>query len=233
MAEREEIDTGPAHFVTFRLEPQGYAFPLAHVERALRMVAVTTVPQAPAWVAGVVNFHGQVIPVVDLRRQLGHPVRAFQPDDRLLVVSARERMLALVVDQVGQVLSLPAAEVAASAEPLSRSRPLSAVVREGEELILVLDPARLLPAEAVDWQFPGELPAAHLEDDLTALQGIGPVYAAKLKAAAIGSFRALAESTAQEIALVLGLAEGRLPTIQGWIDQAAQVRIQQEHETNR
>ena len=89
------------------------------------------VPQAPAWVAGVVNLHGRVIPVVDLRRQLGHPVREFQPDDRLLVVSARERTLALVVDQVGQVLTLPAAEVAASAEPLSRSRPLSAVDPRG------------------------------------------------------------------------------------------------------
>ena len=50
---------------------------------------------------------------------------------------------------------------------------------------------------------------------------------------AIGSFRALAESTAQEIALILGLAEGRLPTIQGWIDQAAERADQQEHETDR
>jgi purine-binding chemotaxis protein CheW len=225
------MDERLTHFVSFRLGRQQYAFPLANVERALRMVAVTPVPQAPPWVAGVLNLHGQVVPVVDLRQQLGHPVREFQPDDRLLVVSAWDRTMVLVVDQVGQVLTMPAAQVTSSAEPLSRSRPLSAVIREGEDLILVLDAARLLPADAADWQPPGELPVEYREDDLTAIKGIGQVYASRLRAAGLCTYRALAGQSAEKIAALLGQPRSSAGRIQSWIDQAAELVRTTESET--
>ncbi len=140
-------DVTSTHFVAFRLDRQLYALPLENVERALRMVAIVPVPDAPPWVPGVINLQGQVVPVVDLRQRFGWPAREPTLNDRLLVIQALGQKAALWVDEVAEVLEVPSAQVEPPPQPLSRSRPLAAVVRRGENLILVLDASRLLPPE--------------------------------------------------------------------------------------
>ena len=142
---------GLTHLVSFRLDGQLYALSLNHVECALRMVAVTPVPEAPPWVLGVIDMHGQITPVVDLRQRFGQPPKEPTLDDRLLVVQALEQTVALMVDEVTEVLEVPAHQVGPPAEPLSQSRPLAAVIRGDGGLILVLDATRLLPPRIADW----------------------------------------------------------------------------------
>lgn len=134
-----------AWFVTFRLDKQAYALPLDIVERALRMVAVVLVPEGPAWVIGGINLHGQVVPVIDLRRRFGRAAREPALHDRLLVIRPLGQSMALMVDEVGEVLEVPRLQVESPPDPLSRSRVLTAVIRHQGELILVLDPDKLLP----------------------------------------------------------------------------------------
>jgi purine-binding chemotaxis protein CheW len=141
------VSNNPPHFVGFRLDRQSYALPLDHVERALRMVAITPVPEAQPWVPGVINLHGRVIPVVDLRPRFSQPPKAPAPEDRLLVVRVLEQTVALMVDEVTEVLEVPAHQVEPPPEPVSHSRPLAAVIRQDEGLTLILDVAQLLPAQ--------------------------------------------------------------------------------------
>ena len=133
--------------VTFRLDRQFYALPLENVERALRMVAIAPVPEAPPWVAGVINLHGRVVPVVDLHQRFGWPAREPTLNDRLLVIQTLGQKAALWVDEVTEVLEVPSAQVEPPPQPLSRSRPLAAVIRRDGDLILVLDAGSLLPPE--------------------------------------------------------------------------------------
>jgi purine-binding chemotaxis protein CheW len=97
--------------VVFDIEGQRYALPLNDVERVLPMVAVSPLPQAPAVVLGVINLHGQVIPVLDLRRRFGLPLRDYGLTARLLVVRTSRRILALPVDEVLGVLDVAGAAV--------------------------------------------------------------------------------------------------------------------------
>ena len=219
---------GPAHFVCFRLGSQRYALPLDHVEQALRMVAVTPVLEAPAWLAGVINLHGRVIPVADLRLRFGHPARTPALSDRLLIVQTPGRRVACIVDEVTAVLEMPAHQVTPPPEPLSRSRPLAAVLRRDEELILVLDAARLLPTEwDGDMQPRAPEETADLEtDNFTDIRGIGKAYARKLEAAGVDTFAALADRTVGEVIDLLGLPQGRASRAQAWIDQAAELSRQ-------
>jgi purine-binding chemotaxis protein CheW len=133
-------------FVVFRLDGERFALPLDQVEIALRMVSFTPVPDAPPWVIGVIDLHGRVIPVTDLRQRLGRPAKEPRLDDRLLVVSLPDRTFALVVDEVTEVLALPCGEVESPPDPLGDSRYLRAVVRREDGLILILDAARLFPS---------------------------------------------------------------------------------------
>src|SRR3989304_5552038 len=71
VAERSPNAGSPMRLVLFALDGQRYGLPLARVERALPMVAVAPLPKAPAIALGVINLHGQVIPVLDVGRRLG------------------------------------------------------------------------------------------------------------------------------------------------------------------
>ena len=143
---------GLSQFVSFRLDQKHFAVPLVHVERALPMIAVTPAPGAPPWLAGLIDLSGRVIPVVDLRRRFGQESREPALDDRLLVVEAAGQMLALMVDEVSEVLEIPAHQVDRSSSLVSQSDLVAAVVRRDEGLILVLDADKLWPAEAQAWQ---------------------------------------------------------------------------------
>ena len=104
---------GSVHrLVIFRLENQRYALHLTAVERVLRMVAVSPLPMAPAIVLGVINFHGRVIPVLDLQRRFGLPIRNYGLNATLLVARTKRRTLALPVTEVFGVQEVAAENVA-------------------------------------------------------------------------------------------------------------------------
>lgn len=152
--EREDSPMNPAEagtkemvsVVVFRLDGERFALPLDQVKIALRMVSFTPAPDSPPWVIGVIDLHGRVITVVDLRQRLGHPAKEPHRDDHLLVISLAERTFALVVDEVTEVVELQAGEVETPPDPLGDSRYLRAVVRREDGLILILDTASLFPS---------------------------------------------------------------------------------------
>jgi purine-binding chemotaxis protein CheW len=94
--------------VVFRLEDQEYGLRLEEVERVLPMIEVSPLPAAPAALLGVINLHGRVVPVVDLRRRFGLPPRNYGLGGRLLVVRSPRRTLAMPVDDVAGVRHVPA-----------------------------------------------------------------------------------------------------------------------------
>ncbi len=96
--------------VVFSIEGQRYALPLSAAERVLPMVAVSPLPQAPAVALGVVNLHGKIVPVLDIRRRFDLPPRDYGLSAHLLLARTSQRALALPVDEV-----LGVQEVAADA----------------------------------------------------------------------------------------------------------------------
>lgn len=96
-----------AAFVLFTVSSQTFALPAAEVAQVLRMAAPTPVPGAPAWLRGVLNVHGELVPVVDASRRLGNPPRPMRPERQLLVVAGGDRRVALEVDEVLEIRELP------------------------------------------------------------------------------------------------------------------------------
>ncbi len=135
--------SGLTHCVVFRAEQREYALPLRQVLHVLRMVAITPVPEGPAWLLGVVNWHGRVIPVMDLRVRLGLPPLPVGLNTPLLLFQTEAGTAALVADEVVEVLTVPAEAIAAPDTRLGQAHALSSTLRWGERLILMLDPARL------------------------------------------------------------------------------------------
>jgi purine-binding chemotaxis protein CheW len=91
-------------YVVFRLDDQDHGLPLTSVDRIVRAVAVTPLPNPPASVLGVINVQGQIIPVVSLRRLYGLADREIALSDQFIIAHTSRRAAALVVDAVTGVV---------------------------------------------------------------------------------------------------------------------------------
>jgi purine-binding chemotaxis protein CheW len=130
--------------LTFKLDDQEYALNIANVVQVVRMVALTRPPKAPDYMEGMFNLRGKIIPVLDVRKRYGLPTKACDLDTQLLIAKANGHTMAITVDAVSEVLTLPVDSI----EPPDAIGPvmeyLSAVGKVGDRLILILDPNMLM-----------------------------------------------------------------------------------------
>jgi purine-binding chemotaxis protein CheW len=90
----------PNQLVVFTLDNYQYAVQLAAVERAVRLVEITPLPKAPEIVIGVINMHGRIVPVLDMRKRFRLPEREPRLSDQLLIAATMRLTVALLVDEV-------------------------------------------------------------------------------------------------------------------------------------
>lgn len=124
--------------IVFELDGRHFALPIEEVLEVVQMVAITTLPKAPDWIAGVVNVRGDVIPVVDLRTRLGLEPRAYGLDTPIFIVTAYGRRMALVPDAAVEVLTLPAAALDEPDELVGLDHPISHLARVQERVVPLL-----------------------------------------------------------------------------------------------
>jgi purine-binding chemotaxis protein CheW len=124
-------------FLVVALRGGLYGIDSAAVREIVAPLDATRLPGAPAHVRGVVNLRGQLLTVVDVGHRLtGTPAAA--GEGSIVVVTANERVLGLLVDDVHDVQELQV--VAAEREVLARADGLlTGVGRLGDEVVLVVD----------------------------------------------------------------------------------------------
>jgi purine-binding chemotaxis protein CheW len=139
--------------VVFRLEEQRYALPLAAVERIVRAVEVTSLPDAPAIVLGAIDLAGQVLPVLDVRQRFRLPVREIGPADQFVIAHTAWRTVAFVVDEALGVIERTEFEVISPAHIVPGLEQLQGVIKLDDDLVLIHDLEKFLSldeAQALD-----------------------------------------------------------------------------------
>ena len=97
--------------VLFDLGGETYGLDIATVHEIIRMQPVTKVPKAPAYVEGVINLRGKVIPVIDLGKKFGIDKVDRDRNNRIVVVNIQNTTIGIIVDAVTEVLRLPASSI--------------------------------------------------------------------------------------------------------------------------
>ena len=103
-------------WVLFTVDDQIYALDLDEVERMVRAVAVTPLPEVPAYVAGVVDVQGRVLPVVDLRLRFDRPTRPISPADHFVIAHTPTHSVILPADTALGSVHIPRASIPADTE---------------------------------------------------------------------------------------------------------------------
>ncbi len=124
---------------------QPYAIPVASILEVAALVRLTPLPDAPAPVVGVVNRHGELIPILDLRLCLGEAAGELDLSTLFIVVQEENRKAGLIVDDVREVQALPARAL----QLATRSGPyIRGMAALKDQPVLVLDTMALLRAFA-------------------------------------------------------------------------------------
>jgi purine-binding chemotaxis protein CheW len=102
-------------YLTFTLDEEDYGIGILKIKEIIGMMAITPVPQTPAYVKGVINLRGKVIPVVDLRLRFGMDSIDYTERTCIIVVeiasTAGTVQIGIVVDSVSEVLNIKADEI--------------------------------------------------------------------------------------------------------------------------
>lgn len=133
--------------VVFTLDDQPYALTLSCVERIVRAVEITHLPEAPDNILGVINVEGRVIPVVNTRKRLGLPERQVGVQDLFIIMNDGSRSLAMVADEVKPVVEIPGQEVVPSGNVLPGAGFVQGVAKLDEAMIVMLGVENVLPRE--------------------------------------------------------------------------------------
>jgi purine-binding chemotaxis protein CheW len=144
-------------YLTFLLGQEVFAMGILAIKEIVEYSSVTTVPLMPAYVRGVVNLRGSVVPVIDLAVRFRKPPA--EPTRRTCIVilevpSARERHdIAVVVDAVNSVLEIPPSEI----EPRpsfglqgGTDHLIQGMGKVNGRFVVLLSPEHLLTCEEVD-----------------------------------------------------------------------------------
>ncbi len=137
-------------FFLFSIEERHFALKLEGVERAYPAVAVTPLSDGPDLVLGIINLHGRIIPVVDLRRRLGYPNRPVRLDDSLVIAHtahATHRHIAFFADKVEGIVEGQEGAVIEADEVVPGLEYVQGVMQIGDNLVLIHDLDRLLSIE--------------------------------------------------------------------------------------
>jgi purine-binding chemotaxis protein CheW len=149
-AKKSRLDdfTVNAHedFVTMTIAEQLFGIPVLQVQDVLGHQRITRIPLAPPEVAGSLNLRGRIVTAIDVRLRLGLPARSADKPGMSIVVDHRGELYSLMVDNVGEVLSLSSEDYESNPATLDiRWRDLSnGIYRLNNTLLVVLDVARLL-----------------------------------------------------------------------------------------
>lgn len=141
-----DLEQGFDEFVTITIKVQWFGIPVLTVQDVLDTQTITRIPLAPTEVAGALNLRGRIVTAIDVRRRLGLSDREVDNESMSIVVDHGGELYSLIVDSVGEVLSLSAAEFERNPSTLDPTwRDVSAGVYQLEgKLLLVLDVQHLL-----------------------------------------------------------------------------------------
>jgi purine-binding chemotaxis protein CheW len=135
--------------VTFMLGAEEYGVPISQIQEIDRLAKITKVPKAAAFIEGITNLRGEVIPVLDTRKRFDLEVKASDDRTRIIIVDLGGIKTGLVVDSVREVLNLAKKDIAPPPEAIGSGIDqhfISGIgkVDAGKRMIVLLDVEKIL-----------------------------------------------------------------------------------------
>jgi purine-binding chemotaxis protein CheW len=147
-SDHEEPNTN--QYVIFTIDEYVFGMPTNVIEIVVRMVEITPIPGSPSFILGAINFHGKVIPVVDLRQRFGMPIRPICVNDQLIIINTKEYYFALTIDTVKDAIELQTAMITKADDILPNLPYLAGIAKSLDGMILLNDPQKIFNPDEIE-----------------------------------------------------------------------------------
>ena len=147
----------------FELSGFRYALPTSDIRELARAVTIVPLPKAPPIVEGIINVHGRVVPVLDIRARFRLPSRPLSPTDHLIVARVGPRVVALRADRALDLARVDAKDVENAHNFAPGAEYISGVAKLDDGLVLIHDLRTFLQeaeTAALDLALSGVVPSA-------------------------------------------------------------------------
>lgn len=128
-------------YIKIKMGEEMYGIDIKHIDNIVRMQHITRVPKVPAYIKGVINLRGEVIPVFSLRLKMNMPEVEETKKFRIIIIKLDGSYVGLIVDEVREVVTLQNDLVEKvyrdPSEPTQNF--LLGVGKDGDNLISLLD----------------------------------------------------------------------------------------------
>jgi purine-binding chemotaxis protein CheW len=141
----EEEDTQKGRYLTFVLSNEAYGIEIQYVTEIIGIQPVTEVPELPAYITGIINLRGKIIPIMDVRLRFKKAFREYNDRTCIIVIDIKDTAIGLIVDSVSEVLSIHDTEIVEPPE-VNRggSRYIKGIGKVDNGVKLILDCDKLL-----------------------------------------------------------------------------------------
>lgn len=140
------ITMGLVKIVAFKLGEEEYGLDITHVQSIERVFRFTRVPNAPAYVKGVINLRGHVTPIIDLRSKLNLGEANQSENSRIIITKYEEMELGLIVDQTSDVIDVADEDIESPSTSGYDFDYLGGIAKINGRLIMILKLAELMKA---------------------------------------------------------------------------------------
>lgn len=123
--------------VFFKLDGKTYALHLDNVDTILRAVEITPLPKAPDIVLGIINMHGEIIPIVDVRKRFSLRPKKISLTDQIIVVKTSRRKIGIFADSTEGYREIPSEQVINNKKIWKEIEYLDGVIKISDDLVLI------------------------------------------------------------------------------------------------
>lgn len=143
---QETNSTDLLQLVSFRIENEEFGVDILKVQEIIRMIQITKVPNSPEFVEGVINLRGRVIPIISLRTKLGLSRIEQDKNTRTIVVDLHGKTIGFIVDEVNEVLRIPAGITETPPSMVSgiNADYITSIAKLEDRLLILLDLEKVL-----------------------------------------------------------------------------------------
>ena len=144
----ETRSAGAREYLTFRLDQEEYGIDILKVQEIRGYEPPTRIANAPAFIKGVVNLRGTIVPIVDMRLKFGCSKAEYNTFTVVIVLHLRQRVVGIVVDSVSDVLELAQENVKTAPDVVSviDRDSILGLGSLGDRMLILLDIERLMDA---------------------------------------------------------------------------------------
>ena len=143
----EDIDNQSDKYLMFKLGNEEYGIDITHITAIEELPQITTIPDMPNFVKGVINLRGKVIPAVDLRLRFGMEEKEYDDRTCIVIVSIGSSTIGLIVDIVSEVNEISKNDIG---EPPSfksnsgKEQYIAGLAKRGEEVKIILNVEKII-----------------------------------------------------------------------------------------